>query len=192
MKVILQQDVSGKGKKGQLVEVAEGLFIDLLEERFDIIEYKGTYITKSDAFDGIEEEFQDYRIIKRGSQECDLLWKQKCLEFLTEVQKYIPRENIVLVKNYLSEFVGDYDHKEQFEDIQDIRKTNDILKEYYDFLIDNCKGIKEVEASECPMYFTDIRYEYGAVPSHLNEIVNEKIADEIEGVIALDSRNVNR
>ena len=113
-----------------------------------------------------------------------MLWKQKCLEFITEVQKYISGKNIVLIKNYLSEFVGDYDHKEKFEDIQNIRKVNAILKEYYNFLADNCDGIKVVEASECPMYFTDIRYEHGAIPSHLNEIVNEEIAKEIERVIA--------
>ncbi len=162
----------------------EYFFIDLIEERFDIIEYKGAYMTKSDAFDGIEETLKGYRVIKRDSKECDLLWKQKCLEFLAQVQRYIPCENIVLIKSYLSEFVGDFDHKEQFEDIQDIRKVNDILKEYYDFLIAHCKGIKVVEASECPMYFTDIRYEYGAIPSHLNEMVNEKIAEKIEGIIA--------
>lgn len=162
----------------------EYLFIDLIEERFDIIEYEGIYITKSDAFDGIDGGIEGCRVIKRDSQECNLLWKQKCLEFITEVQKYISGKNIVLIKNYLSEFVGDYGHKEKFEDIQNIRKVNAILKEYYNFLADNCDGIKVVEASECPMYFTDIQYEYGAVPSHLNEIVNEEIAKEIERVIA--------
>ena len=30
------------------------------------------------------------------------------------------------------------------------------------------------------LYFTDEKYEYGAVPSHLNELENQRIAEKIE------------
>lgn len=40
-----------------------------------------------------------------------------------------------------------------------------------------------MEASECENYYTDRLYEYGAVPSHLNELVNREIAEKIEGCI---------
>jgi hypothetical protein len=36
-----------------------------------------------------------------------------------------------------------------------------------------------IEVADLPEYFTDKNYEYGAVPSHLNEIVNQKIAGRI-------------
>ena len=34
--------------------------------------------------------------------------------------------------------------------------------------------------AEDELYFTDRRYEYGAIPSHLNEIENQRIAKAIE------------
>lgn len=159
------------------------IFIDFLDERFDIVEYMGTYITKSDAFDGMNETLSGYRIIPRKSLECNRLWQEKCLEFITRIQTYIPMENIVVVKNYLSEFVGDCDIKEPFVNIDEIRETNSRLKEYYTYFIDNCEKAKVIEVKESPMYFTDREYEYGAVPSHLNEIVNEEIAKQIEKIL---------
>ena len=42
-----------------------------------------------------------------------------------------------------------------------------------------------INASKCKYYFTDKQYEYGAIPSHLNEIVNSEIAKLIEKNIGL-------
>lgn len=159
------------------------IFIDFLEERFDIIEYRGAYITKSDAFDGIEEKIEGYNVIPWDSKERKQIWQNKCLEFISELQKYFQKDNIVLVKNYLSEYVGDGSGKRKFDDIDEIRRVNERLKEYYDFFSENCENIVVVEASLSSMYFTDYGYEYGAIPSHLNEIVNEEIAKTIEKLI---------
>ena len=54
------------------------------------------------------------------------------------------------------------------------------MEGYYQFFADRCGEVKVIEVRELPMYFTDRKYEYGAVPSHLNEIVNEEIAKQIE------------
>ncbi len=156
------------------------VILDFLEERFDIIEFMGGYITKSDAFDGMEETLGEYRIIPRNSLECELLWKEKCQEFILKIQRYVPSQHIVVVKNYLSEFVGDYNTKEQFVNLEEIRETNRRLDGYYKFFSENCREARAIEAVSLPMYFTDREYEYGAVPSHLNEIVNREIALQIE------------
>ena len=37
-----------------------------------------------------------------------------------------------------------------------------------------------IETADCAYYYTDRKYEYGAIPSHPNEIVNREIADRIE------------
>jgi len=165
------------------------LFLDFLEERFDMIEYQGAYITKSDAFDGVEETLDGYRIIPRGSAECDRIWKEKCQEFIAKVQTFVPAENIVVVKNYLSEYVGDCETREPFADIEEIREINRRLEEYYQFFAERCGQAKMIETVNLPMYFTDRKYEYGAMPSHLNEIVNEEIAKEIERVLCRISEN---
>jgi len=87
------------------------------------------------------------------------------------------------LSNYLSEMVGDIHSRRYFEDLEEIRKINRILKQYYLFFKQNCNKAKVVEASECENYYTDRLYEYGAVPSHLNELVNREIAEKIEGCI---------
>ena len=40
-----------------------------------------------------------------------------------------------------------------------------------------------IPAHECENYFTDEAYEYGAVPQHLNDIVNQRIAHMIEEAV---------
>ena len=156
------------------------VFIDFLEERFDMMEYQGAYITKSDAFDGMDETLDAYRIIPRNSAECGRLWQEKCQAFIQKLLTFVPAENIVVVKNYLSELTGDCDTREPFSNLDEIREINGRLEGYYQFFADRCGEVKVIEVRELPMYFTDRKYEYGAVPSHLNEIVNEEIAKQIE------------
>lgn len=156
------------------------LFLDFLEERFDIIEYQGAYLTKSDAFDGMGEKPEGYRIIPRNSPECDRLWQENCGAFIQKLLTFLPAENIVVVKNYLSEFTGDCETREPFSNMDEIRETNRRLEGYYQFFADRCGQAKMIEVKELPLYFTDRKYEYGAVPSHFNELVNCEIAKEIE------------
>lgn len=38
-------------------------------------------------------------------------------------------------------------------------------------------GCKVIETANFKNYFTDDGYEYGAIPSHLNEVVNQEFAE---------------
>jgi len=97
----------------------------------------------------------------------------------------IPKCRVVVVENYLSEEVGDISGKMYFKELDEIRKINHILKQYYNFVVENYRQIPIVEASKCKYYYTDKQYEYGAIPSHLNEIVNLEVAKRIEETIGL-------
>lgn len=163
----------------------EYIFIDLIEERFDIISYHGGYLTKSDAFDGIDPMLSDLEIIPREGERCEKLWHESCLRFIDKLQTQHTSVQMVLIKNYLSERVGDIHSQNDYENVDDIRRMNSILDGYYHFLEENCSKLQVVEASECGYYYTDKQYEYGAVPSHLNEVVNDEIAKKIEKVIGL-------
>ena len=94
--------------------------------------------------------------------------------FEEEIRKTVPGIRLIAVEDYLSETVGDPGNQKAFEDVEKIRETNRILKTYYDHLRGN-ERIRIIPAFEQELYFTDRNYEYGAVPSHLNGIVNEKI-----------------
>ena len=76
--------------------------------------------------------------------------------------------------------MGELDEQEEYENIEEIRHMNDVLKLQYDFFAGECGETTIVEATQQAPYFTDKKYQYGAIPSHLNEIVNKKIAEMIE------------
>lgn len=161
------------------------IFLDLIEERFDILAYHGGYLTKSDAFDEISPTMGDIEIIPRDSETCERLWCVSCERFIERLHFQYPSVHIVLVKNYLSEQVGDMDSRKFYGNLEEIRRTNTILRGYYHFFETHCDSLLVIEASECNYYYTDKQYEYGAVPSHLNEVVNDEIAKRIEKAIDL-------
>lgn len=158
----------------------EYLFLDFIEERFDVLSYGNGYLTKSDALEGAECPLENAVIIKRDSKECQVLWEKSCRGFLERIRENYPSVKIVLVQNYLSEQVGDAHSQEPYENLDEIRNMNRILKSYYDFFELHCSRLKVVSAYKSSYYFTDRQYEYGAIPSHLNELANQEIAGMIE------------
>ncbi len=158
----------------------EYIFIDFIEERFDILKYAGGYITRSDAFETLEQGPAKEHIIERNSEECFKLWEISFQNFIEKVQVEHPKCRIIVIENYLSEEVGDIYEKTYFENIDEIRSKNLVLKLYYKFVSENFPYIPMIETADCAYYYTDRKYEYGAIPSHLNEIVNREIADRIE------------
>ena len=167
------------------------LFVDLIEERFDILELDGRYVTKSDAFDrrlpSETDPFRSARLIERDSFEAAELFARACEAFAGRIRAVSPGTVIFVVETYLAETVGDINGQEPFEETEAIRKTNTVLEACYGFLKEALKESGApylwLEAAELPNYFTDRAYEYGAVPSHLNEIVNREIASEIDRLI---------
>jgi glycosyltransferase involved in cell wall biosynthesis len=174
------------------------IILDFIEERFDVMRTQDGYLTMSDAYEDCNTNFENAHIIRRDSDECKNLWECSCIKFIQKIHECNQNLKIILVKNYLSECKGDIYRKEFFENLKSIKQNNDILKYYYEFFIQNCSFALAVESSECEYFFTDKRYEYGAVPSHLNDIVNREIAFKIEKCLNLmpgllpypeDSRN---
>lgn len=156
------------------------LVLDFIEDRNDVIKFKDGYLTKSEAYTGCEYSMEGGEQIDADSEQYKCLWEQSCIMFIKRLRECYPQLQVVLVKNYLSEYVGDIYHQDSYSEIDWIRKVNARLKHYYDFFEANCDFAKSVEASRCEYYFTDREYEYGAEPAHLNDLVNRKIAAKIE------------
>ena len=189
------------------------LFMDLIEERFDIIERDGRYVTASDARDGAEEAvpdgtdetvredmepdvqnsgrrcFEKIRRIRRNSRECRELFRRSCRQFVNRIHTVSPGTQIVVIENRLCETVGTTEDTRFFDDAEEIRRKNVLLAEMYEELAAADETIfrlvpeKEPEIRE--WLFTDEKYEYGAIPSHLNEIANRKIAESITAQLVL-------
>lgn len=161
-------------------EQPQYLIMDFIEERHDVVKYGDGYITKSDAFDECETRWENERIIERDSKEYRELWQKSCIEFIGWLWEFHPQIKVVLVKNYLSEYVGNVQHKVEYSDRERIRYINSLLEENYDFFEEHCDFVTVIETEGCDYYFTDEEHEYGAQPPHLNEIVNREIAQKIE------------
>jgi len=159
------------------------LCMDFIEERFDVIRYKDSYITKSDAFDGVNILLDGMRVLSRKNKECTDLWKESCLNFIYKLKTEYPFTKIILIKNFLCEQYGSNEGKEYYSNYLEIREMNQILEEYYQFFTENYSDVALIESAESELYFTDESYEYGKLPSHVNDLVNREIAAKIEAKI---------
>ena len=157
------------------------LFMDLLEERNPVMKTDGgAYITLSDAFLGSDRvDMAEVGHICEGEERISLM-RSAAESFARMAESCAPDMKIVIVKNYLAERIGDIMGSRDHDDISEIRRVNSELKKYYDILIECMPHALVVETEECTPYITDEMYEYGALPSHLNEVVNRKIARVVE------------
>ena len=189
----------------------EYLFIDLLEERFDILERDGRFVTQSDAREGAQETGSGFfssaaaavapdgrspRVIPRNSQECMELFRKACRLFAEKTAEISPETRIVVVENELCTDTGTVGRIKRFPDHEKIKEKNTILSGMYDlFFSEICKTQTKppvripvsalLRNCDPSLMFTDEKYEYGAVPSHLNELANRRLAAYIQETLEL-------
>ena len=156
------------------------LLIDLLEERFDIMECNGCYYTYSDGLDLSRNDFSEFNIISRNSEECEKLWKESCDRFINVINELDDSCKVVLVENYLSERIGNiYNQDKKHKD--DVSVINKMLSDYYKYLEDRSDRINIIRFADIPdhLKYTDELFKYGVVPEHYNEYYFSFVADRI-------------
>lgn len=164
-------------------EVPEFLFIDFLEERFDILQCQESFFTKSDAWEGCSmADDNSYEIISRTGTECRELWETSCEKFVTRLKKYFKPNQIILVKNYLCTSYGDGEELHTFDQLDWIVEMNKLLESYYQYFIDMFQGIHTIESRENIIY-TEKLFKYGVYPWHYNRLMYMEIAYKIKQII---------
>ena len=163
------------------------VFMDFIEERFDILKTDRGYLTVSDAFEGLKTEGQAMEQLRgeripRASRECGRLFEEAFRAFVKRTEEICPETKIVVVENYLCERVGDSEKTEEFPEAEKIREMNRLLKEYYDHVREAYPRIPVLAAGPERGHFTDKEYEYGAVPQHGNAPENRRIAKRLEEI----------
>ena len=181
--IMVNRDIQSEFWRVLKKEKPQYLIMDFIEERYDVVEFDGGYLTKSDAFDECNIVLENARTIGRETKEYHQLWKQSCCDFIEKIKECLPKIKVILVKNYLSEYVGNIYHQESYLNREWIQKTNNIIRSYYDFFEEKCDFAEVIEASSFKYYYTDEEFEHGAEPSHLNNIVNKEIALKIESIM---------
>ena len=155
------------------------MFLDLMEERFDFLDFGGAYMTKSDALDGAEGVPAGVRIVERFSAEAEALWRHAAAQFVERVRAAAPGIRFVILEDYLTGTVGDVNGTVPFLDGEAIARDNALLESRYAWLESLCPEAAVLSVRDDPLFFTDKDYEYGAIPSHYNELLNEALAARI-------------
>lgn len=156
------------------------VMIDLIEERFDIIRFSNSYITKSEAFDSMGQEVSPENIISRISKELIQLWQEKCLEFINKLKEIFDPQRIILCEIYLSNHIGKHSDNLFFnENAFKTLMINKALTEYYHFFQDNFQGIKVIQLSANELCYTDSNFRYGCHEWYLNNEAYLDLADKI-------------
>jgi glycosyltransferase involved in cell wall biosynthesis len=162
----------------------EYIFVDFLEERFDIAFCRGTYFTLSEAFEEVRDAFPlEYTRIGRFDPTVGALWKEKCDRFIDFLKREFAPSRIVLVKMYLSECLGEYEKEREFDDIENIRRTNALLSRYYDYFEQRMRGAHIVECAGFRTFFTDAAFPFGAFPHHLNVGFYSELGETLRNVV---------
>ena len=163
------------------------VFMDFIDERFDLLAVGDRYITASDAYQQAEIPLSADARIAFGSPEHRGLWRRAFPRFLARLHDASPNTQVVIMENYLAERVGSITETREYENVDEIRAVNAVLRWMYETARTACPNAIVVPTYTCPDYFTDEAYEYGAIPSHLNEIVNQRIAAVIwSSILAQD------
>lgn len=157
----------------------ELIIIDLLEERFDLLETEGRFLTLSDALESAESPIPEGHRLAWWERACIEIKKQAMFTVIDRLANDYPGLRYILVENYLCETVGNANNQELFDNHEEIRLINVMLKELYIWMKQLLPHAVIISPADDELYFTDSRYEYGAIPSHLNEIENEQIAMNI-------------
>ena len=86
---------------------------------------------------------------------------------------------IIMLENYLCETKGTASHTEYFEEYEDIRSMNKLLESKYRFVKENYGDVTVISTGDCGLYYADVDYEHGCIPSQPSEAAAMRIAARI-------------
>lgn len=165
---------------------ADFLILDLLEERFPLLECANSaFLTKSDALDesGATSPLPwTVKILQRGDTHTEDIWKKHCLEAIARIKKRFDPSQVVLIKTFLAEHYGEYGPEHQFDNMEAIRHSNTIIEACYSFFESNFPGIHAVSIPDA-LNFSDTSFKHGCFPWHLNDFCYYAITDSIRDYI---------
>lgn len=160
------------------------VFIDLLEERFDIGVYKGDYFTVSDAFGEVEDDLQiSYSVIHAESEEWYALWEEACVRFTERLLKYVRPEQVVIVESKLTEQYVDENGRYYFSDIEKIRECNKRLQKCYDYMKQINSKFRAIPIEQMECYVTNADFRHGCFSWHLGNMAYGRIGEYIKELL---------
>lgn len=162
------------------------IVMDFIEERHGIIKVGNGYVTNSDALNETELELGE-EVISFGTDRWKKLWVESIEKFINRLTNAINVKQVIIVTNLLATEHGNITNVEQYDNLEYVNSVNKTLTWCYKYIEKHFADISVIGTDDCQYYFTDEMYEYGVYPWHLNDVVNEEIAEKIYKQIIKDS-----
>lgn len=157
------------------------LLIDMLEERFDLVQSNNTYITNSDAFIDLNS-WKAEAVISQEKLWNSGIWNEKMQQYVEMLLSRFSEQQIIVMEVYLNEVFFDGRIYSEFTDIQKIRKMNHMLKKIYDLFFFYCPGAYRIKISK-ELQYSDYNHRYGCFPYHLNYEACFELADQVYNIM---------
>lgn len=143
----------------------ELIIIDLLDERFDLLEINGVYYNNSDAFMKTFSSPSEVRVIDRYSDECLQLWKKGVDTLFGFAHDHgIPVFVLKLKYNY---YILDDLELVKYDNEVKIQKMNDLLDIYYKYIEEKWPDTVMLELPQV-LCNTQKGFVYGERPEHFS------------------------
>ncbi|TAH69975.1 MAG: glycosyltransferase family 2 protein [Anaerolineaceae bacterium] len=180
---LFRRDVIWKDFKGELLHSLiennnkpDFFVIDFLEERYDVGRLEdGNYITLSEAYyDSDVKGMKLIEIIKAGSGEHMILWRQKCNEFISYLKRN-PNRKIILIKSRLALKYDNGQEYAYYENCKELENTNIMIEKMETYFTRNI-GM-DVQIYDMPKQdvYTPKEFKYGIHPEYWNQEVYKKM-----------------
>ncbi len=159
------------------------VFIDFLEERYDIGKLGESYFTWSELYETENNYDKVVERLDRLSDEVDTLFKDACRKFICCLLEVTSPDHIILVRNHLSLKHGVYTGTVNFLNQERLQAINEKIDQYYDFFIDNCPGSIVINPREEKSFFSYEGFPYGCTPYHINDGFYHNVAYELRSIL---------
>lgn len=158
------------------------MIIDLIDERFTVIEIESTYITSSKEL--LESGIcSDYKYYTLTFEEKNRIWKDSCRNFADFISPLVEKRKVILHEAYWTNTYS-VDGKEEKFDVETSKRVhlnNLYLKQYYRFLKDYLGENLLVVSNNHPV--ADPKHKWGLNPVHYTGDYYQSIYDSIERLI---------
>lgn len=168
-------------------EENDWLVIDLLEERHDNLLFNNTIITDSESFQECDIQIDAQRISFFDMSIS--MWKDYCMKFIRLIKQKYRLDHVILNCAYMAELHGTKDGVIPFKNIEYIRKFNHRLKECYQFIQDNLKGIICIDNFNVNVEYCSDLFEYGCEPIYYNMHKYLSDSEMIERIVLKGERD---
>jgi len=142
------------------------LIIDFIDERFNVLKYSDSYITRSSEFvnAGLDDSY-DFEPVNKNTDEYKDNWKKAADLFIKKLKTIVPNEKVILHEAYWAQEYIDNNEIKSFDNQKYIQSNNEMLKEYYQYFKESMP-LKVVKADSL---YADVNHVWGLSPFHYTD-----------------------